>query len=267
MMNEELTTWVDEVAAHTTPDSVQWCCGSKLEAIALEDRMVANKTLVRLNEQKFLHGFLHRSDPSNVAHGAPDVHLHKAHRRRRPDEQLDEPGGRDEGRMAARMGEVALGELGTKGRFVKGIHSLGDLSPTRRFICHFPQTRTIWSLGYGGNALLSKKCHALRIAGAEAHEEGWLAEHMMIVGITNPKGKKHDIAAAFPSACGKTNLAMLVASLPGWKVETVGDVDPRAWMADAHVNGAFLEKFADRLPASLRREHRSLIERLQMAVS
>ena len=122
-------------------------------------------------------------------------------------------------------GEIALRQLGTKGEFVKGIHSLGDLSPERRFICHFPEKRTIWSIGsgYGGNALLSKKCHALRIASVEARDEAWMAEHMMIVGITNPKGIKHYVAAAFPSACGKTNLAMLVPSVPGWKVETVGD--------------------------------------------
>ncbi len=131
-------------------------------------------------------------------------------------------------RLMTRMGEVALSQLSAGGSFVKGVHSLGDLSPERRFICHFPQIRTIWSIGsgyggYGGNALLSKKCHALRIASAEALDEGWMAEHMMIVGITNPQGAKRYVAAAFPSACGKTNLAMLVPSLPGWKVETVGD--------------------------------------------
>jgi phosphoenolpyruvate carboxykinase (GTP) len=128
-------------------------------------------------------------------------------------------------RIMTRMGEGALTQLGRRGTFVRGLHSLGDLSPERRFICHFPQTRTIWSIGsgYGGNALLSKKCHALRIASVEARDEGWMAEHMMIVGITSPEGVKRYIAAAFPSACGKTNLAMLVPSLPGWKVETVGD--------------------------------------------
>jgi phosphoenolpyruvate carboxykinase (GTP) len=128
-------------------------------------------------------------------------------------------------RIMTRMGDIALRHLGSSPKFVKGIHSLGDLSPARRFIVHFPESRTIWSIGsgYGGNALLSKKCHALRIASVEARDEGWLAEHMMIVGITNPKGVKHYVAAAFPSACGKTNLAMLVPTLPGWQVETVGD--------------------------------------------
>jgi phosphoenolpyruvate carboxykinase (GTP) len=128
-------------------------------------------------------------------------------------------------RIMTRMGEVAMAELDRRRSFVRGIHSLGDLSPEHRFICHFPESRTIWSIGsgYGGNALLSKKCHALRIATVEARDEGWMAEHMMVVGITSPEGRKHYVAAAFPSACGKTNLAMLVPSLPGWKVETVGD--------------------------------------------
>jgi phosphoenolpyruvate carboxykinase (GTP) len=128
-------------------------------------------------------------------------------------------------RIMTRMGKVALERLARTDGFVRGIHSLGDLSPERRYIVHFPERREIWSIGsgYGGNALLSKKCHALRIASAEGREEGWLAEHMLILGLTSPGGITKYLAAAFPSACGKTNLAMLVPSLPGWKVETVGD--------------------------------------------
>lgn len=130
-------------------------------------------------------------------------------------------------RIMTRMGEAALRRIEREGTFVKGLHSVGDLSPDRRFIMHFPEELAIKSIGsgYGGNALLGKKCHALRIASWQAREEGWLAEHMLIMGVQSPEGRTHYLAGAFPSACGKTNLAMLVPpeSMPGWKVWTVGD--------------------------------------------
>jgi phosphoenolpyruvate carboxykinase (GTP) len=130
-------------------------------------------------------------------------------------------------RLMTRIGTAAQARIEREGSFVKGLHSTGDLSPERRFIMHFPEELAIKSIGsgYGGNALLGKKCHSLRIASTQARREGWLAEHMLIVGIQNPAGETHYVAAAFPSACGKTNLAMLIppASMPGWKVWTIGD--------------------------------------------
>jgi phosphoenolpyruvate carboxykinase (GTP) len=130
-------------------------------------------------------------------------------------------------RIMTRMGKAALEMLGESDDFNRGLHCTLDLDPKKRFICHFPQDNTIWSVGsgYGGNALLSKKCFALRIASSLGRTEGWLAEHMLILGVQSPAGETRYIAAAFPSACGKTNLAMLTPpeALKGWKVFTIGD--------------------------------------------
>ena len=130
-------------------------------------------------------------------------------------------------RIMTRVGQIALDQLADPDEFTHCLHSLGDLSPERRFIMHFPEDNAVSSIGsgYGGNALLGKKCMALRLASWLGQKEGWLAEHMLILGLQDPSGRMHYITGAFPSACGKTNLAMLVppASMPGWKAWTVGD--------------------------------------------
>ena len=125
----------------------------------------------------------------------------------------------------SRTGKAATDRIGNSSDFFRGIHSIGDVNPDRRFIMHFPQDNTVMSFGsgYGGNALLGKKCYALRIASYLGHQEGWLAEHMIVIGVEAPDGKVTYFLGAFPSACGKTNLALLQPVFPGYKVWTLGD--------------------------------------------
>lgn len=268
-----LQSWVDQVASHTLPDAIHWCDGSDAEYQKMIDKMLADGTLSRLNEDKYPNCYLHRSDPTDVARvehltfvctgekddAGPNNHwMNPADGHAKVDalfagamkgrtmyvipycmgpidspfsrcgvEITDSPYVVVNMKLMTRMGKKAQQRIENDGFFVKGLHSTGDLDPDRRLIMHFPDELTIKSIGsgYGGNALLGKKCHALRIASFQARQEGWLAEHMLIVGLESPKGETHYVACAFPSACGKTNLAMLIPpdSLPGWKVWTLGD--------------------------------------------
>ena len=296
--NKALLSWIDEMAALTTPDKIVWVTEGEKQIEALKEEAVATGLMERLNEEKLPGCLLHRTKPNDVARveartficttkkemAGPTnnwVEKDEMYARLRPLArggmkgrtmyvvpyimgQVGSPFAKVGVELTdsiyvvlnmnimTRMGQVALDQLGSSEDFVKGLHCSLGVDEENRYIVQFPEDNTIWSLNsnYGGNVLQGKKCFALRIASWQGWQEGWMAEHMLILGIENPKGEIKYVTAAFPSACGKTNLAMLIPPefyrKQGYKVWCVGDdiawlrigKDGRLWAVNPE-NGFF----------------------------
>ncbi len=257
--NKTVLTWVDEAVALCKPDHVLWIDGSDKQADTLRQEAFGTGELIPLNQDKLPGCVLHRSDVNDVARVEDRTFI--CCRKQLYDGCMKGrtmyvipfvmgPLGSPSAKIGVevtdsiyvtlsmlimtRAGQCALDELGQSNDWVRCLHSKAELDPAKRYICHFPEDNAIWSInsGYGGNALMGKKCFALRIASYQAKTEGWMAEHMMILGIQDPQGNTRYVAAAFPSACGKTNLAMLIPpeiyQEKGYKAWCVGD--DIAWM-------------------------------------
>ena len=273
-----LARWVEDVARLTKPERIVWCSGTQEEYDSLIKQMLAEGTLIELNQRDYPKCYLHRSNPNDVARtekatfictknkdaiGPTNNWMDPSRAERKVWSILKRamkgrtmyvipyllgPVGSAHSKVGVeltdstyvalsmqimtRVGAVALERLKELGQFVRGIHSAGRLDPKNKYICHFPDENLIISVNsnYGGNALLSKKCHSLRIASVIARKEGWLAEHMLVIGVEDPTGHLTYITGAFPSASGKTNMAMLrpPVDMKDWRIWAVSD--DIAWM-------------------------------------
>ena len=273
--NKMLLSWIEEMAALTTPDEIVWITGDPKQLDELRKQALATGELYKLNEEKLPDCYLHRTAVNDVARvehrtficSRKEKDAGPTNNWMAPKEAYEKLGKlfskSMKGRtmyvipysmgpvgskfskigieltdsiyvvmnmvIMTRVGNEVLDALGNSNDFVRGLHGKADIDEENRYICHFPEDNTIWSVnsGYGGNVLLGKKCFALRIASYQGKNENWMAEHMLILGVEYPDGETKYIAAAFPSACGKTNLAMLIPpevfAGKGYKVWTVGD--------------------------------------------